>query len=560
MMMKRRAAQQGDTLYIIHTTDVHGMVFAHDPIEQTTHPAGISRLATLLRQVPRHQRLLLDSGDCLQGSPAVYASTLQSDRPLLTSAYMNLLGYDAVTIGNHDIEMGAAVYDRFNSECHCPILAANACNTATQEPYFEPYTIIEREGWRIAVIGITTEVSASWVPQRIRPGLTLCNTLKAARNWVTTVREKHKPDLVIGLFHNSIGSLTDGVHPADNCAQTIAHHTGGAFDLILAGHDHHKHTTTSLFGDKATTLTNPGSSAYYVGMAMLKANEQGRLQLASYEAIALADYAEDADFVQQLEPYITHTASYISTPICAIKKPLYSRLALFGPTAWEGIIHKAMQWYAQTKFSLASPLLYDAAIAAGTLDIGATFKLFPYENTIQVVEMSGRELTDYLEACYDRWVNTVGDKTTGLLRTAYDPKWHCEYIKNPTYDFESAHGIDYEVDITQEKGCRINILQCTDGEPFELDKRYRVAMNSYRAAGGAALITLGAGISEAELPERIVWDSGIYIREVLAQFLAKADDKVFDTPSNWAFVPKALAKRAARESEKRLFGEIKNQE
>ena len=101
--------------------------------------------------------ILLDNGDLIQGDPMAYYYNFEDTTDIhIFADALNFMGYDAATIGNHDIETGHDVYDKFRGEINFPWLAANAINTETNEPYFEPYTLIERKGIRIAVLGLTT--------------------------------------------------------------------------------------------------------------------------------------------------------------------------------------------------------------------------------------------------------------------------------------------------------------------------------------------------------------------------------------------------------------------
>ena len=148
-----------------------------------------------------HQRIqqdqeviLLDNGDLIQGDPMSYFYNFEdtTDTHIFADA-LNFMGYDAATIGNHDIEAGHDVYDKFRREINFPWLAANAVNIETNEPYFEPYTIIEKKGVRIAVLGLTTPSVPNWLPEKLWSGIEFEDMIESAEKWVEIIKEKEKP-------------------------------------------------------------------------------------------------------------------------------------------------------------------------------------------------------------------------------------------------------------------------------------------------------------------------------------------------------------------------------
>ena len=161
-------------LRILHTTDVHGNIFPYDFLNDRPGTGSMSRLSTVLREIRRTdpETLLLDAGDLLQGEPPTYyynyVDTLSTH---IVSSAMNYLGYDAVAMGNHDIEPGHSVFDKWGRECKFPLIAANIISDKTGEPYFKPYHVFTRAGLRVAVLGFTTPAIPQWVPAHLWEGL-----------------------------------------------------------------------------------------------------------------------------------------------------------------------------------------------------------------------------------------------------------------------------------------------------------------------------------------------------------------------------------------------------
>ena len=172
-------APKETTLTFIETTDTHGRYdeFAND--------------ALVIKQMKAElgdKLILLDNGDDMQGTPFQYCSNQDAEHPNLVSEVLNYFPYDAVCVGNHDIEAGRKVFDRVYSETKMPVLAANVIDETTGEPYFTPYIIMDREGFKIAVLGLLTPYVVTWVPDRLRPGLRFEQLEAAAEKWVKIIQ------------------------------------------------------------------------------------------------------------------------------------------------------------------------------------------------------------------------------------------------------------------------------------------------------------------------------------------------------------------------------------
>ena len=132
-------------LRIIQTSDVHGCFFPYDFINMTSANGSMARVISYvdsLRGQYGGNLILLDNGDILQGQPTSYYSNyIKTDQENIAAKVVNYMQYDAQTIGNHDMETGHTVYDKWIKEVKCPVLAANVISDETGKPYFKPYTI-----------------------------------------------------------------------------------------------------------------------------------------------------------------------------------------------------------------------------------------------------------------------------------------------------------------------------------------------------------------------------------------------------------------------------------
>ena len=231
------------TLTFVETTDTHGAF------------ADCANDATVIRQMKNRlgdRLILLDNGDNLQGTPYQYCSNHDEAHDNLSSAFLNFFPYDVVGVGNHDVEAGKAVFDRLRSELTMPVVCANVLDEATGKPYWTPYVVLRRGGYKIAVLGLLTPYVVTWVPERLRPGLRFEQAEAAAAYWVKIIREKERPDLMIGLFHTGWEpqeqNLPDDVPLGrENSTKWIVENVPG-LDLVFYGHDHRA---------KAAKVVNP---------------------------------------------------------------------------------------------------------------------------------------------------------------------------------------------------------------------------------------------------------------------------------------------------------------
>ena len=225
------------------------------------------------------------------------------------------------------------------------------------------------------------------------------------------------------------------------------------------------------------------------------------------------------------------------------------------------LIHTLALTRSSAKISFAAPLTFNGTVKAGTLVYNDLFTVYPFENQLYVVNMTGKEIKDYLEASYDTWINTVSKPSDHVLKIAEraDPRTGAESwsFVNRSYNFDSAGGLVYSVDVTKPLGERVIIKSLVGGETLDPSKTYPVAMTSYRASGGGGLM-VAAGIDTGKIEERVV---EIYpeFRQLLYDYLMEKgsidpvaiSDK--DKIGEWRFVPEKLAEPALEKDMRLIF-------
>ena len=210
------------------------------------------------------------------------------------------------------------------------------------------------------------------------------------------------------------------------------------------------------------------------------------------------------------------------------------------------LVHTVQLGAPGAQLSFAAPLTYNGTVHAGQLIYNDMFTIYPYENQLVVMRLKGSEIRNYLEYSYDGWIQTPGEHVLRIMKTPDARSGANQWsFVNRSYNFDSAAGLVYTVDVTQPKGKRIVIRSLADGSAFDPDAWYRVAMTSYRACGGGALLIKGAGIPKEELDGRIE-ERLPEIREMVYQFVKQHGtlDVALISDRNllgeWHFVPEKL--------------------
>jgi 2',3'-cyclic-nucleotide 2'-phosphodiesterase / 3'-nucleotidase len=561
------------SISIIETTDVHGVILPYDFIEKEKMDFSMASSFNYIKQIRKAKdiTLLLDNGDNLQGQPEVYYyNFIDSVQPHFVAEVMNYMGYDAGTIGNHDIETGHAVYDRLVKAYNFPLLAANAIDIKTAKPYFKPYQIIEKEGIKIAVLGLVTPAIPNWLPKELYSGIEFKDMVETARKWMPVILNE-KPDLVVGLFHSGWdrtgGKLQNTDNLNENGSATVAYNVPG-FDIIFNGHDHKlaNEKFVNSVGDTILIL-NGGSRSEKLAEADIiltsgKIKGKRHMKIAG-KIINVADFKPDPEFITKFMPQYKTIDEYVNRVIGNSSATITSRDSYFGSSAFVDMIQTIQLKITGADISFAAPLSFDVKINKGPITVGDMFKLYRFENLLYTMSLSGEEIQKYLEYSYSEWLNTMKgpDDLLLKLRTGKDGRPTLTndkaWFKNQSYNFDSAAGINYTVDVSKPEGARITIKGFTDGRLFEKNKMYRVAVNSYRGNGGGGHFTEGAGIPKDELRKRLVSSTDRDLRYYILKSI-EANKSINPVPlNNWKIIPEKWVKTAMSSEYTQLFGRNK---
>ena len=560
------------TLKVIETSDVHGHFFPWDFMEGRPLRGTLTRANSYIsreREKCGENLLLIDNGDILQGQPCVYWSNyVMPENENLAARVINYMKYDAETVGNHDIEPGHKVYDKWIREVRCPLLGANIvkeeCKNGEANPQsiytgLQPYSVHVKDGVKICVIGMLTPAIPNWLNKSIWKGIEFEEMVSCARKWVKYIQENEKPDLIFGLFHSGKdgGIITPDYE--ENATAAVAREVPG-FDVIFFGHDHQVHNEwiTNKEG-KQVLIIDPSCWVKNVAEANIVLTIQdGKVVNKDIKGkiVNVEDETIDEQMLSYFQKDIDDVKTYVSQKIGCFKSPIYTRDSFFGNSAFTDLIHNLQLQITDADISLTAPLAFNSTIKAGDVTMADMFKLYRFENLLFTLRMTGEEIRKHLEYSYDMWTNTMISPDDHALRLNEDSKEDQQRtgFQYYTFNFDSACGIDYEVDLTKPDGQKVKILRMSNGEPFDEKKWYKVAMNSYRANGGGELLTQGAGISKDSLESRVIFHTDRDQRHFLTEEIRKMGMLDPKPNNNWKFVPEAWVKPALERDRQLLFG------
>lgn len=556
---------------IAETTDIHGAIFPYDFKDDAPTATSLAQVSSYVKQERTNsgqEFILIDNGDLLQGQPIVYYYNFDKpDSRHIVSETMNYMGYDLSVVGNHDIEAGHEVYDRLVKEFRFPWLAANAVKTSSGKPYFKPYTVIKKRGVKIAFLGMITPWIPNWLHEKLWEGMRFDDMVVSAEKWVEIIQKKESPDLIVGVFHSGVDYTYGGLSadtPFNENASKLAATKVDGFDIVFVGHDHQGH---NFFTENGVLIVGGIDAAKTVAVARVSLrwdSEKKRWSKdISGQIVEVKDYEPDREFMENFKESFEDSKAYFAKPIGEFTETISSREAMFGDSAFVDLIHRIQLEISEADISFAAPLSFDRAIQKGNVHVRDMFKLYQYENWLYTMELTGKEIKDYLEYSYGNWLNRMKGSKDHLIRFKTDEKgeliWSNRYNSYETYtryyNYDSAAGIIYEVDASKPEGEKIRILSMADGSAFDPNKTYRVAINSYRGSGGGGHLTKGVGLTKEEIAKRTTSSTIKDLRYYLMKWIEQHEVVSPERLENWKIVPEAWAQEAAQKDYTLLYGE-----
>ncbi|HZL82276.1 MAG TPA: 5'-nucleotidase C-terminal domain-containing protein [Candidatus Deferrimicrobium sp.] len=512
---------------LLETSDVHGVIYPYDYFKDAPANGGFAKLSTLVKGVraDNPNTLLLDNGDNQQGTPLTYYfNKVDTTGPNPVIAAMNIMGYDAMTLGNHEFNYGLSIVDKARSESKFPWLSANIYKEDGTN-YFTPYIVKTVAGVKVGILGLTTKNIPNWeVPANIK-GLVFKDTVEEAQKWVKILKDTEKVDLVVLLAHEGfekdIDTGKDLGTSIENQAYAIATTVPG-IDVMLTGHTHLSIPGKTLNGVLVMQPKNAGVEICKADITMEQTATGWKVATKTGTNLPVtADTVADQVILDATKTQHETAVSYMKQPIGEATGDFPGATSRTEDSAIMDLIQKVQMKYANTDLSLAAMLPDPApSFKKGPLTVRDMYSLYIYENTLFAITVTGQQIKDELEWSAKYFNTYTYNKTaTTLVNSSV-----------VGYNYDMLQGADYVIDTTKPVGQRISGL-IYHGKPMDMTATYTLALNNYRAGGGGFLGFKGSPI---------VYQSSDEIRNLMIQYVKDTGKIDATVDNNWHLVPDYL--------------------
>ncbi|WP_417835814.1 bifunctional 2',3'-cyclic-nucleotide 2'-phosphodiesterase/3'-nucleotidase [Thalassospira tepidiphila] len=579
------------SLRILETTDIHTHLVNYDYYRDgESDTVGLAKVATLLKTARGEAEnvVFIDNGDLIQGNPL--GDYMAKERGLkdgdVHPVYkaMNLLGYDAANIGNHEFNYGLDFLGKSLAGANFPYVSANVFvddgddNPDNDKPYFEPYVLLDREFTdndgkvrkaKVGVIGFVPPQIMQWDKANLEGNVIAKDIVEMAKKYVPEMREKGA-DIVIAVPHSGLSTMVrNGME--ENATYYLSEVDG--IDAILFGHAHTvfpSETFSDLEGvDIAKGTINgvaavmPGFWGSHLGVIDLTLNvsDDGAWSVTDSLSDARPIYQREGRTVTPLveaDPEIIAavkeeheaTIAYMREGVGTTSAPINSFFALVADDPSIQIVTNAQKWYLEKILNGSEydgiPILsagapfkaggrggpdYFTDIPEGKIALKNVADLYIYPNTVRAVLLDGDQVREWLEMSAGQF-NQI-DPNSSEEQALINPDF-------PTYNYDVIDGVTYQIDVTKparynKAGEVINpdshriVNLSFEGKPVTADQKFVVATNNYRAGGGGNFPGLDGSTIIVEAPDEN--------RTVLANYILTEKEIDPKADGNWTFAP-----------------------
>ncbi len=535
---------------ILHNNDSHGNLVKGPYVAYT-------QLATLIKQERLHnptRTLLLNGGDQIQGDAMMYyfkssfTGFAADGTPLPDAlktqpeiAVMNSLGYDAMTLGNHEFNFGSAIFKGVMGQTTFPVLGANVSDdgqyglaAADGGVGVQPYIEKDLGGIKVAIVGITNHRVPNYeLPSNI-PGLTFSNPLTTAQTEVDQVRAAN--DIVVALTHIGFTEDPKSVEVDKNVDTNMAAEVSG-LDAIIGAHSHTNPVTAyGAYKFLPTIVAGPDGNPVIINQAYRYNNYLGEVVLGvrakaggGYEVVSQAGQyiavtmstPEDADTKAIVDPYAAALASYYNKVVGQTTTPIDTLQAFTQETNGANLQADASVWELASKGitdvdvhlsgAMTNKLMASGATpeAPVTLKISDMFAGMPYENSLVVISMNGPQIKAVLERAYRNY-----------YYYKYVPGYGgYSYYTTCMIDTNSIGRIFYQDTSPALPDGNNVVALLIKGKPVDFadaTKFYNVSTVNYLAAGSCNFNDSGVSLWPLS---QIVHDTQFYVRDAVIDYI-----------------------------------------
>ncbi len=531
-------------LEILCTSDMHGNIwgFSYEDGKETANN-GMTRLYSFIKseRETHPNLLLLDAGDDIQGT--IMTDDLANKNPKELHpviAAMNYMKYDAMTLGNHEFNWGISAMKDILKKAEFPALAANVKDKKGKYVTGAGTTIINRDGVKVAVIGVTTPNIPIW--DGTKEGIEE-TTFESAPLAVKAEIAKLPKDVDIIIVSAHMGTYGEFDEEGGSDAGLKILEVNPEVDVLQVAHNHTV-VKEEYNGVPVVGVRNGGRDIARVVLAL---DGDNNIVAKSYDVIDMKDTEpalelRDIPVVKELH---NKAVNYVAGVGENGEKgePLGTTTAKFQPeneivglpegklrdTPVMDLINMIQLEVSGADVSACALFKDTSDLPEGDITYGNIFDIYKFDNTLYRVPMTGKEIKNYMEwaaACYNQWM-------PGDINISFDPD-------HPGYLYDMFAGVDYEIDLSQPAGSRIKNVMFK-GEPLKDDAVLKVAVNNYRYS--SALRAQGMASAKKE------WESSNSIRDMIVDYFAKNSPVTPKVDNNWKIVGVDLCESDPRRAE-----------
>ena len=554
MLPAAALAAEADTgekhLTILGTSDMHGNIwgFSYEDNSETANN-GMARLYTYIQQVRAENpnTILIDAGDDIQGTimtDDIYNKTPEEPHPVITA--MNYMGYDAMTLGNHEFNWGIPTMQTILSQAGFPVLAANVTDADGELVTGAGWTIVERDGVKVAIIGVVTPDVPIW--DGGKEGIDEA-TYEAANVAVSAAIDEigEEADVIVVSAHMGMYAEFDEENGSDSAQKILDDNP--EIDVLQVAHNHV--VVNEKQGD--TVIGGVRNGGRDIARFDLTLDADNNVVDATVEIVDMTDVTPSqeirdiplvAEAHQKTIDYIAGGTDESGEPL----PPLGSTTAKFQPeneirgipagrvmdTAVMDLINQIQLENSGADVSAAALFKDTSDLPEGDINYGNIFDIYKFDNTLYRVTVTGAELKAYMEwsaECYNQWEE-------GDINISFDPEY-------PDYLYDMFAGVEYEIDLSKPKGERIQNVMFK-GEPLQDDQTLTLAVNNYRYSSALKAQNIISGTRE--------WESSNSIRDMIVAYFAEHSPVEPTVDNNWKIVGVDLSEDDPRRAE--LIGYI----
>lgn len=459
------------TVTILQTSDIHGFLNAWDYSSDTPAPNGLSKAATLIKEERKNHpgTLLIDTGDISQGN---MVERFRHDEVPAAVMAVNLLQYDAFIPGNHDFNYEFETLCNTIEQMDASVVSANI--KKSDGSYFvSPYVIQDADGIKVAIIGFTTPQVPSW--ESANPDHYDNMEFTDPISEVEALLGEVEPlaDLIVLAAHD--GRVPENESPG---FYAVADRFGDRIDAIFTGHEHAEYMEER----NGVLMAGSGSHGKFLMKAVFEMEERGgswEVADKHAELLSTAEAEPDPEFVKATASYHDDCVAEANAVIGTVSEDFLNPVALLPgipivsheDTPLMDLVNKAQLLYTDADISMTNGFDPYANLTEGPFLYKDAVKLYPFDNTVKVLKVTGAELKEIMEnwagAYFRQW--QPGDVTI-----AADP--NVRFIGYDTFS-----GINYDIDVSKPVGERItNVTR--QNKPLDDKEELRLAVNSFRLA------------------------------------------------------------------------------